>query len=358
MDTAIKVISKTQQVKEYLINQISNGDLRPNDCIIPESKLAKMLGVSTMCTRRAFAELCDEGKIYRIQGKGTFVANKEKRANNYAGLLIPVSGHLYQDMAGMLTQGLHDLGFLPTPMDIATERFREHAVENLKKILALNPALLIVAGGLSDIPYKLIKQAENRIGKLIFWGETIQDYEFSADYVLSDYEYGAEIAVKHLVERGHQRILYVNHKSFHPPQIYHKTSHYKSLNRYREILKESGLKGKEYTLFQDSKEEEWAEEIRNVFSEKNHPTAVFALNDFRAAVILREIRKMGLRVPDDVAIVGYCNTPWATSVEVPLTSISIREDSIADAMIELAGNHNPEKQRIVIKPELVIRESS
>ncbi|MEX2495061.1 MAG: histidine utilization repressor [Woeseia sp.] len=64
-----------QQLKESIIRQISNGELRPRDRVPSENELAGTAGVSRMTANRALRELNDEGYVERIAGVGTFVAD-------------------------------------------------------------------------------------------------------------------------------------------------------------------------------------------------------------------------------------------------------------------------------------------
>ena len=64
-----------QQLKELIIAQISNGELRPCDRVPSENELVGSTGVSRMTANRALRELTDEGYVERVAGVGTFVAD-------------------------------------------------------------------------------------------------------------------------------------------------------------------------------------------------------------------------------------------------------------------------------------------
>jgi LacI family transcriptional regulator len=85
------------------------------------------------------------------------------------------------------------------------------------------------------------------------------------------------------------------------------------------------------------------------------PTAVFTVNDIVALGVLRELRIRGLRVPDDVALVGYDDLFLAAELMVPLSSVRqpMREMGWAAADLLLSGN--PHQQFV---PELIVRASS
>lgn len=189
-----------------------------------------------------------------------------------------------------------------------------------------------------------------------------------------DREHALRIAVRHLVERGRRRIgLAVTELA--------KTSCQARLHGYRQELKASGVPFDEQLLFSGDK-------YGRVFAVHNertltwdYPTdvidrcveelvigakadAVVAHDDFWGAALVRGLRKRGLHVPDDVAVVGYLNHYLADWTDPPLTTIDLQHSSAAAAMVELmeemvAGKSIPVSERTrIIKPVLVPRDST
>jgi len=73
-------LPRYQQVKEYILSRIESGELQAEMKIESEYKLVELLGVSRMTVNRAVRELTGEGKLIRIQGVGTFVANQKPQS--------------------------------------------------------------------------------------------------------------------------------------------------------------------------------------------------------------------------------------------------------------------------------------
>jgi GntR family transcriptional regulator len=65
------------QIEEYIKELIENGELRPGDSLPPEREYAEKYQISRMTVRQAFTKLVNEGYLYRLQGKGTFVAERK-----------------------------------------------------------------------------------------------------------------------------------------------------------------------------------------------------------------------------------------------------------------------------------------
>jgi LacI family transcriptional regulator len=98
------------------------------------------------------------------------------------------------------------------------------------------------------------------------------------------------------------------------------------------------------------------------------PTAAFCANDLLALGLLQEAVRLGLRVPEELAIVGYDDIVFAEAAAVPLTSVSQPRQQIgrtaAEMLIEEArvrgssGSADHEHRQVVLSPELVVRAST
>ena len=77
----VAVSKQAQQLKDLIIGQISNGELRPQDRVPSENELVELMQVSRMTANRALRELTDEGYVERVAGRGTFVADMRSRSH-------------------------------------------------------------------------------------------------------------------------------------------------------------------------------------------------------------------------------------------------------------------------------------
>jgi DNA-binding LacI/PurR family transcriptional regulator len=94
----------------------------------------------------------------------------------------------------------------------------------------------------------------------------------------------------------------------------------------------------------------------------SRPTAVFCANDLVALGVLQEMTRRGLRVPDDVAIIGYDDIEFAAAAAVPLSSIRQPREQLGrtatELLLEEVGDPDHEHRHVVFQPELVVREST
>jgi LacI family transcriptional regulator len=92
-----------------------------------------------------------------------------------------------------------------------------------------------------------------------------------------------------------------------------------------------------------------------------HPDAVFAASDAMALAAIRAIQEAGLRVPEDIAIVGFDDIPLAATSKPPLTTVRqpIQRTGkiVAEMLIDMIEHPNPRPHRVVLPTELVIRSS-
>jgi LacI family transcriptional regulator len=100
---------------------------------------------------------------------------------------------------------------------------------------------------------------------------------------------------------------------------------------------------------------------REIVAMTERPDAVFAANDLVALGVLQAALLGGLRVPADIALVGYDDIEFAASAGVPITSMRQPRDRMGAIAVDLLLaeiDGRPERSRIVLQPELVVRESS
>jgi LacI family transcriptional regulator len=98
-----------------------------------------------------------------------------------------------------------------------------------------------------------------------------------------------------------------------------------------------------------------------VLAREDRPTAIFCLSDSMAYGVLHGCRELGLRVPEDISLVGFDDHPLSRLVDPPLTSVNWSVDRAARSAVgflvdHLAGEAN--ERRIVIAPTLAVRSSS
>jgi len=166
----------------------------------------------------------------------------------------------------------------------------------------------------------------------------------------------AKQAVNHLLELGHRRIGMITNA----PLAY--TAARDRLTGYRQALEEAGLAyDQDLVCYGDFREESGFRAMRQLLSLAEPPTAVFVASDLVAFGALVAIKEQGLRVPDDVSVVGFDDVRLAHYVDPPLTTIRLPAYELgyqaAMLLTQLIGAESVEAQEMLLQTELVVRES-
>lgn len=181
--------------------------------------------------------------------------------------------------------------------------------------------------------------------------------ELVFDCVTPDGDLLLELPLRHLRDNGHRTIALIGPC---PPR---------RRTLLIEKLKTLGLEDTTETALTgfipvNITEDDVPELVRSVLNRTPRPTALFCWRDSFAAVAYRVCeREYGLKVGRDVALIGMDDTLLARCLPVPLTSMDLRNAEIADRLFELiedkiAGRTGAKPVQRIVKPELVIRESS
>lgn len=101
------------------------------------------------------------------------------------------------------------------------------------------------------------------------------------------------------------------------------------------------------------------EGAEKLLASEPYPDAIFATNDFAAIGALGVLRDRGLRVPDDISLIGYNDTPLVAELPTPLTTVHSPMHEMGrrgvDLLIDVLGGGNPESVRL--NPTLIVRDS-
>ena len=177
------------------------------------------------------------------------------------------------------------------------------------------------------------------------------------DCVMVDYEEGIHDCVTYLASLGHRRIAFIEMRKFHT-----------KLLGYRRAVDELGLDADEGLIYTrdvvslSKLELDLDRTIENLWSLSKPPTAILS-NDYFCGEIYKALTKHGLKVPDDVSIVGYDNETSHCEALIPkLTSLDIKAVELGKLAVKqlLERVQNPQEsyRKILIQGKIVERESA
>lgn len=173
--------------------------------------------------------------------------------------------------------------------------------------------------------------------------------------VYTDEAAGAELVAKHLIDLGHRDIAFLGGLE------YMSTTQVK-LKAVRDVLHEHGIDlPPERIKFGPFSVQAGRELMDELIETPNRPTAVLCVNDFTAIGAIKSGYEHGLRIPDDISITGFDDTPLATAVIPELTTVSQNTNELGKIAVETLHkliNGEKVKKRTVLEPSLIIRKST
>jgi DNA-binding LacI/PurR family transcriptional regulator len=174
------------------------------------------------------------------------------------------------------------------------------------------------------------------------------------DTVVNDDRFGAELVVRHLIELGHRAIAHIDGGSGAGARPRRRG--------YEEAMRESGLEDQIRVVHGDFTDVAGVHAAQAILESGDLPTAIFAANDLAAAGVLDRLEDAGLRIPDDVSLVGYDNTFLAALHHMSLTTVNQPRAAMGRlalvAFLERRENGRTAAARHVVPPSLVVRRTS
>ena len=229
----------------------------------------------------------------------------------------------------------------------------ENEVKNIKTLLSsrVDGILASVAKTTSDFSH--YRSILDRNIPLVFFDRAAE--ELRTDSVVIDDEAGAYKAVNHLLRTGKKRIIHLAG----PPRLAIARNR---INGYLRAMKEYRLTHAEEGIIKCDDIDSAEHIIPGLLMQTPRPEAFFAVNDLTAAQTLMIVKRHGLRIPEDIAVVGFTNSQIATLTDPGLTSVDQKGFEMgqiaAKLLLDRIENPKSPVQNRIMTSELVVRGSS
>ncbi|MGO3408746.1 substrate-binding domain-containing protein [Marinomonas sp.] len=166
---------------------------------------------------------------------------------------------------------------------------------------------------------------------------------------------GAHLAIRHLIDMGHKKIAYIGGPLEKLPAK-------QRLDGFVEAMTQAGLTVRDDWVIESDFEFEGGKQgIRQLLACEMLPTAVFIGNDAMAMGAMSEAQLSGIKIPQQLSVIGYDNCLYSAYFSPPLTTINQPKEMLAElaisTMIERINNPRQEGKMIMLEPNLVVRSS-
>lgn len=179
--------------------------------------------------------------------------------------------------------------------------------------------------------------------------------KLKAPVVTIDNEVAGYDAISHLIKVGHKRIAMIS--------VNNVGSSHDRINGYKRALQDASLEfNEEYIVYQSYSYKGGIRGIKELFELEEPPTAVFCISDLIAVGAVKELKRRGLKVPQDVAVVGFDNNSIAPMYEPSITTIAQPRYDIGkksmEIMLERIKGNLKNNQIVKLEHELIVRDST
>lgn len=351
---------------EELARQIRSGVLRPGERIASENALAQIYGISRRSVREGLACLAREGLVVAHAGKGSFVAERPEISKE-AGVVALVVPDVDDAFISEVCKGVQTALAARGMRMVIQSSGRNFSGERA----AIDYWLGRGVAGVILFPVSSGRGIENvfRLCSFKVPFVLIDRYfrDLETDCVVVDNYQGGMDAVAHLIDSGCRRIAHIQGTGV--------TANVDRFEGYRDGLTAAGMVYDQSLVrrlppgFQAADERfepdvSWGREaMRSLLESGAAPDALFAGNDYIALGALRTMREAGVRVGDDIAVVGFDDLKFVSLLDTPLTTVRqpkqrIGEEAVALLAGRIGGQRGAAPERVVLPTELIVRESS
>lgn len=325
--------------------------------------IAKHAGVSVAAVSKALNDQPDIGlktkeRIRRISREMGYTPNAVarnlvKRENKTLGVLIPdISTPIYPAIYKGINACAIDYGYTLLLGDM--NRSLEYEKQYARTMVENRVAGLIVSPISNDTSH-LEEVINGQIPIIYFGGKVNQnmDYFVGINNVL-----GASLATEHLIEQGHRNILMMSDRNDTKTRL-------DRILGYETVMKRNGLEPRVHVHSSGAMGRDCGvEEMEGLLKRgRDLPSAIFALNDSMAIGIMEVLMNHGIRIPEDIAVMGYDDIPFASLPMISLSTVWQPKYETGEAIIQLmheilTSNGEIRQKNIILEPHLCLRSST
>lgn len=232
----------------------------------------------------------------------------------------------------------------------------EKEVQTIDALFSARVDGIIASLGKNTVNFKHFERTQEKGIPLVLFDRTTDALEVSQ--VMINDHLGAYKIVEHLIRQGCRRIAH-----FTSPK---KVSIFKErLRGYTDALKDHGIAfDPELVIDSDLQLEDGRKSMKKLLALDQKPDAVFSASDYAAMGAMQVLKENGIKIPQDIALAGFSNEPFTSFTDPTLTTVDQLSLTMGKVTAELffeqlnAKNKEFIPQKVVLKPEIIIRKST
>lgn len=334
-----------EKVTEELASQIKNNACANGDKFYSADEISARFGVSNITSRRVLAELARMNLIRKSRGRGCVINKSHQLKTVYVMFHdkeIPMNNLGYV-RAGLYKGIVEESIRLGCETKVVTLKFIERAQHGERLDLLIVQNFPDFFKEMAD----LISDSDNINCSCCHCLTPIR----GVSTVRNDFVNGGYIATSHLIERGHRRIAMITAGDEWGAGRF---------EGYFMALKDSGICFESALLKNcEISYASTAKAMAELMALKKPPTAVFAMSDMFASFVFDYCAQNKIRIPGDLAVVGFDNTSDSEISNPPLTTVDTHWAEQGRLAVRLLAEDLPKDKvkDIVVKADLIIRKS-
>lgn len=338
------------QIRKDIEEQILNGTIKIGDKLMSETEMLQYYNVGRVTVRAALAELVLSGCLKKERGMGTFcVAMPKREVRRNVDVILNMQDtyfvpHILAGISRVLEKRncnlvLHD-----------TRDSMDSIAQTLFNILGHGTDGVIIQPYtgpevVSEECRSAAELCEERQIPLVTIDGKFREMDIPC--VMNNDNQGGLTATRYMIQMGHKKILGVFRERFRDSMF--------RMTGYIEAMREAGLEP--YVVDSDKQS---FEEILKIVKEEGI-TAMIFYNDLLAVEYYHEFDRVGVKVPEDVSVIGYDNTELSETSMPKLTSITHPKERMgektAEMLLKLMEGKTLSERRYMFEPGLVARDS-
>lgn len=352
------------RVARMLRERIEQHAYRHEEFLPSERELAQELAVSRQTVRLAIETLRTEGLVLPEQGRGNRILRAELHetavvsSDQFQLIALIIYGLSREGSAGIV-QGcqaaVSDEGFHLILCETArdTKRRAENEASHLRTLIDKGIQGILLYTEPTDRNRSLLEEALERGVHLVQVDRFLPD--LPCDYVGVDNVAAAQRMTEHLLSLGKKRVAFLSTR----PEP---SSCRERVAGYRLALSNSTGSERPLVAHCGGAEDDPACVVRRWLSLPEPPDAIFAANDSLALIVMQTLREVGVRVPEDISVVGFDDHYAAAHVFPSLTTVHQPFDALGETAAQLlvdrmTGRYRGAPRRVMLPTQIVVRRS-